>query len=92
VIWSNAPVSGGYANELNFEAVPFLQAADIFILITAGETRTPSPIRRIRSRAKATVSHRSPEVAKKGLSRAGALLWWQQLRRLQNGLRFWSRY
>jgi hypothetical protein len=27
VIWYNAPVSGGYANELNFEAVPFLQAA-----------------------------------------------------------------
>ena len=74
VIWSNAPVSGGYANELNFEAVPFLQAADIFILITAGETRTPSPIRRIRSSAKATVSHRLPEVAEKGLSLAGALL------------------
>ena len=30
VIWSNAPVSGGYANELNFEAVPFLQAAGYF--------------------------------------------------------------
>jgi hypothetical protein len=30
VIWYDAPVSGGYANELNSEAVPFLQAAGYF--------------------------------------------------------------
>jgi hypothetical protein len=30
MIWSNAPVSGGYANELNLEAVPFPQAAGYF--------------------------------------------------------------
>ena len=30
VIWYDAPVSGGYANELNSEAVPFLEAAGYF--------------------------------------------------------------
>jgi endo-beta-N-acetylglucosaminidase D len=30
VIWYDAPVSGGYANELNSDAVPFLQAAGYF--------------------------------------------------------------